>query len=111
MKTRKLLVNAGFISGGVLYLVLGIAGLLIHLWTIIISLAEKGIIAALISLVLPVVAEIYWVFASCKMTGTWFNTYTIAIISYVVLWLVAIGLIAFCGVQSEKLEQQEYKGL
>lgn len=37
-----------------------------HIWTTIVAFKESGIIAAVLSLVLPVLSEIYWV---AKMIG------------------------------------------
>lgn len=92
---KNILAGTGVAIGSVLYLIMGILGLIIHLWTIIISLGEKGIIAALITLVVPVLAEIYWGTYSWNMTGTLLNTYCMALGVYILLFIISIAIISF----------------
>lgn len=49
-----------------LYGIFTITAIITHIWTVIIAITESGIFAALISLFLPFLAEIYWMF---KMFG------------------------------------------
>ena len=39
---------------------------IIHIWTVIIAFQQSGFIAAIISLILPFLSEVYWMF---KMWG------------------------------------------
>lgn len=105
MKVRSLVVGAGAATAGILYIILGIAGLLLHLWTILISLGEKGIIAALVTLVAPVLAELYWSVLSWRMTGTFLNTYTLAIVGYLILFMIVIALFGLCSWQADKIKE------
>ena len=50
----------GCLSAGIIHFVLGALGLIIHAWTIIIAFGTKGFIAAVITLALPVLAELFW---------------------------------------------------
>lgn len=43
-----------------------ITALITHIWTVIIAFSEGGFISGIISLVLPFLAELYWMF---KMFG------------------------------------------
>ena len=54
-----------------------------HIWTTIVAFKESGIIAAVLSLVLPVLSEIYWV---VKLFGI-NNHYVIYIILCAVVFL------------------------
>lgn len=49
-----------------LYGIFTITALITHIWTVIIAFSEGGILAGIISLFLPFLAEIYWMF---KMFG------------------------------------------
>ena len=75
---------------GLAYPILGILGLLIHIWTIIIAYASGGIFSAMISLVLPVLSQIFWGIKVWTATETFFNLYCLAIVGYVILWIIAI---------------------
>jgi hypothetical protein len=93
---KNIFTGAGCAFGGLLYLIAGISGLAIHLWTVLIALGEKGFIAALITLVTPPFAEIFWGFYSWKyITGVFFNTYTASLIAYVVIWGIAVILVSY----------------
>lgn len=46
--------------------IFAITSVVIHLWTVIIAFKESGIIACIITLCLPAIGEIYWMF---KMFG------------------------------------------
>jgi hypothetical protein len=94
-KIKSFLAGAGVITGGLLYIVMGILGLLIHLYTILMALGEKGIVAALITLAVPVFSEIYWGIYSWNMTGTFFNTYSVALGAYILLFIISMGIMAF----------------
>lgn len=96
-KGKDILIGAGCAFAGLIYVVMGILGLLIHLWTILIAFNISGIFAALISLVAPLFAEAYWFFVSWGVTGTPFNTYGVAIMAYAGLWVVFVLLTSFFG--------------
>ena len=72
------------------YLVLSILGIVIHVWTILIAFSTGGLISAGITLIIPVVAQIYWFIAVWSATGTIVNPYCLAILGYIVAWVVVI---------------------
>lgn len=94
-KIKEVGKGVGCAFGGIIYLIAGILGLIIHIWTILIAYSFGGLIYAIISLILPVIAQIYWGIRVWTYTGTFFNYYCIALVGYVVLWIVALGILAF----------------
>jgi len=85
---RKVATGGAYTIGTVIYLILGIAGAAIHLWTILIALGSSGFIAALITFVAPVASQFYWAYYSFETTHTIFNTYLVALAAYIALWIV-----------------------
>jgi len=51
---------------GIVYVVFMITAAITHIWTIVIAFNESGFFAALLTLILPVISEIYWMI---KMFG------------------------------------------
>lgn len=82
--------GAGCFLAGSAYLILSILGIIIHVLTIVIAFLSGGIISATLSLILPVLAQLYWGFRIWSATGTFFNLYCLALAGYVVLWIVFI---------------------
>ena len=82
-----------YLRGGIMG-VAGIAGiflsLVIHIWTTVIALTVSGLFAAFLTLILPVLSEIYWFFKVGNNVG-FGTTYCVSIIVYVVLFII-VGL-------------------
>ena len=78
----------GCLSAGIIHFVLGGLGLIIHAWTIIIAFSTKGFVAAVITLALPVIAELFWCYHIWNASGIFFNPYTISLLAYVGLWIL-----------------------
>jgi len=93
--------NIGFGLSGVLYLLLGIAGVVLHLYTVLLAFLERGFLAALITFVFPIGSQIYWVAYWSGRLGTFFNTYTYLVLGYGLAWLIVIVLL---GILSPKEE-------
>ena len=85
----------------VLYLLLGIAGIVLHLYTVLLAFFEKGFLSALITFVFPIVSQLYWIAYWIGKLGTFFNTYTYLVLGYGLAWLIVIILL---GVFSPKDE-------
>lgn len=84
--------TAGYAIAGFAYVALSILGTVIHIWTIVISYTISGLIAAILSLALPVLAQIYWFFFVWSANGTLMNKYCLALLVYLALWaIVGIG--------------------
>lgn len=54
-----------------LYRVFVITAIITHIWTVIIAFTEGGIVAGIISLFLPFLAEIYWMFMMFGVNDTY----------------------------------------
>ena len=82
--------GTGCAIAGIGYLALSILGLVIHIWTIIIAYSFAGILGAAISLMLPMLSQIFWGFKMWNYTGTIMNNYCMSLIGYVVAFIVVI---------------------
>ena len=83
-----------YIGGGIMmlaYIVAGILGLVIHVWTIVIAFMTSGLFAAVLTFIFPVLSEIYWFFKVGSSLG--FGT------NYCIVIMVHIGLfgVVFLG--------------
>jgi hypothetical protein len=90
-------VGIGCLSTGIIHLGLGLLGLIIHAWTVIIAFGTKGFIAAVITLALPVVAELFWSYQIWSASGMFFNWYTIPLLAYAGLWILTWVLMIVFG--------------
>ncbi len=91
----------GCLSAGIIHLILGALGLIIHAWTVIIAYSVKGFLAAVITLAFPVLSEIYWGYNIWNTSGVFLNLYTIALLTYVGLWILMWVLMFVFGKLSE----------
>jgi hypothetical protein len=93
---RKMATSGAYTIGTIIYLILGIAGAAIHLWTILIAFGSSGFISALITFFAPVASQFYWAYYSYEITHTIFNTYLVTLAAYIAMWLLfyLISLIA-----------------
>ncbi len=82
--------GAGCALVGIAYPVIGILGLIIHIWTIVIAYTVSGLIGAIITLIFPVLSQIYWFIKVWSFAGTILNLYCIAILAYVGCFIVMI---------------------
>ena len=76
---------------GIAWLVATILGLVIHVWTIVIAYLASGIVAAVVTLLFPVLSQAYWFFKVGSNAG-YDTDYCIAILAYV--GLMVSGLIS-----------------
>jgi hypothetical protein len=88
-----------FSAAGVIGLVGCMAGLVfwlgsiaVHLWAVWYAYETAGFLAAVVTLSLPVFAELYWLFPVASATGTWWNMYSAAIL-LVVLSMVITAIV------------------
>jgi len=82
--------GAGCALVGIAYPAIGILGLIIHVWTIVIAYTVSGLIGAIVTLIFPVMAQIYWFIKVWGFAGTILNLYCIAILAYVGSFIVLI---------------------
>ena len=58
-----------------LLLYVNIAGVAVYLYTIYYAFSAAGLLAAILSACLPVLANIYWMYSITMDTGNWMNTF------------------------------------
>jgi|GEM_PF-1225618 len=80
MVSMRNIVGGGFIGIGMIAIY--ILGLIIHIWTIVIAYSVSGILASVLTLIFPVLSEIYWFFKIGNHFG-YSALYCVAIIAYV----------------------------
>ncbi len=91
MEPKQVRQAAGCAIAGVAYPLMGLLGFVIHVWTIVIAFATKGLLAAILSLMLPVLAQLYWAIVIWSASGTFANPYCLALVGYAGLWVLIIG--------------------
>ncbi|MDI6790282.1 MAG: hypothetical protein QME44_06315 [Thermodesulfobacteriota bacterium] len=77
-----------YVGGGIMglaWIVASILGLVIHVWTIVIAFLLSGLFAAVLTLVFPVLSEIYWFFKIGSNAG-YGTTYCVSIMAYIGLF-------------------------
>ena len=93
----------GIISA-IIYPCIWIIGSGIHLWTVIIAYNESGFIQALFALCLPIVSQIFYFFVSIRISGSIFNTYSIIIMAYLLVWIIMLTSLFISSSLSNKGE-------
>ena len=84
--------KSGFGIMGLAFAIQSVLGLVIHVWTVVIAYLTSGLFAAVLTLIFPVISEIYWFFKVGSNLGFGVN-YCVAIMAYILLWVVAfVGL-------------------
>jgi hypothetical protein len=84
--------KSGFGIMGLAFAIQSILGLVIHVWTVVIAYLTSGLFASVLTLIFPVLSEIYWFFKVGSNLGFGVN-YCVAIMAYILLWVVAfVGL-------------------
>lgn len=83
---------------GIAWIAASILGLVIHVWTIVIAFSVSGLFAAVLTLVFPLLSEIYWFFKVGINVG-FGARYCISIMAIFGLWGVVLlgAMIASSG--------------
>ena len=89
------------VGGGIMVLALIVAsilGLIVHVLTIVIAFSVSGLFAAVLTLIFPILSEIYWFFKVGSNVG-FGATYCVSIMAYVGLFGVGFlgAMIASSG--------------
>ena len=92
---------AGCALFGTGYLAMGVLGLILHVWTIVLAYEASGLFAAMIALCLPVLAQLYWFFQVMSATGTIANTYCLAILGYLGLMAILFVIVTVVANDAE----------
>lgn len=93
-KARNLTSGALVSIGSFLLAVTWFSGICLHLYTIFTAYKVSGFIAAAIALVVPVLAQIYWVFAAWNKTGEFVNGYSFFVFVYIGYFVFAMLVLA-----------------
>ena len=97
-KVKDVLAGAGLITAGIvfnlIYLGIGALGVFIHISTVLMAFRIAGGLSALITLVFPIISEVYWLIDIWHGTGQFFNLYTFIIGGYLLLW-IAFYIVVF----------------
>jgi hypothetical protein len=80
--------GTGYALVGAAYTGMGILSLIIHIWTIVIAYITSGLLGGIITLVFPVVAQIFWFIKIWSATGTVMNAYCLAILGFIACWVI-----------------------
>jgi len=64
------------------------ASVALHLFTVCVAAGLSDWTSTALSLVFPVAAQVYWVFALWELTGAFMNFLTLACFAYTAVWLV-----------------------
>lgn len=70
-----------------------VAGVALHLYTILVAFKVSGFIAAGLALVLPFFAEAYWFIAFWWKMGTVLNGYSFYVLLYVIWFIIGVGAV------------------
>ncbi len=89
--------GAGCALAGIAYPLMMFLGAAIHIWTVVIAFAAKGLFGGILSLMFPVLAQFFWGFWAWNVTGTFANLYCQALAAYVGLWILIIVGIMLSG--------------
>lgn len=76
------------VGGGIMglaWIAASILGLVIHVWTIVIAFSVSGLFAAVLTLIFPVLSEIWWFFI-VGSNVSFSSTYCVSIMAYVGLF-------------------------
>lgn len=84
----KLKQGIGCVLGGMARVILEFLGAGIHVWSIVIAYKLKGLLAALLTLCLPVLSQGYWFLNIWSRVGTVWNVYCISILAYLIVCVV-----------------------
>lgn len=63
-------------------------GVAIHLYTVYIAYKVSGLLSAIVTLVLPVLAEMFWIVKILLNTGYFWSYLTIACAIYIGIWVL-----------------------
>lgn len=71
------------------FVAMGVLGLIIHVWTVVLAYSVSGMFAAVISLIFPVLSELYWFGKVWKSIGI-DASYCLAILGYICLFPIGL---------------------
>jgi hypothetical protein len=87
---RRMILGVAVAILGMSMLVKVLFGVALHLFTVFVAYSASGFFAALLTLIFPVMAQIYWIYNIWANTGVFLNLFTLLNLAYVGLWVVII---------------------
>jgi hypothetical protein len=76
-----------FLFLGLAYVVVAIgwlAGIALHLYTILLAYSISGLPAAALSLVFPILSQLYWIYKTWALSGNLINGYSFYVLCFLV---------------------------
>lgn len=75
-------------GAGILYVLLGVVGIVIHIWSIYIIYTLYGAFWGIVSVFFPVVAEVFIVIIMTLASGTFLTIYTTVVLAYLTVTVI-----------------------
>jgi hypothetical protein len=60
----------------------------IHIWTVYMSFASYGLLGFFVTLITPIVSQVFWFIMVWGYTHTFFNSYCVGVTAYLATWVV-----------------------
>ena len=70
----------------ILALALQLSSAALYIYTVYYAYSTVGLLAALLSAALPVISNVYWMYAITMDTGDWMNNYNLACVSVLIIF-------------------------
>ena len=74
-----------------------VGGVAIHLFTVWIAFKASGIIAAVLTLIFPLLGTLFWIFRLWDITGVFWHFLTLAAVAYLFVIAVMMGFLAIAA--------------
>lgn len=87
---RELLLKLSLAMAGTSIKICSVVGGMIHLYATFLAFQASGYVAALLTFVIPLFAELYWIIIIWSETGVFWHGLTVASVAYFVLCIMAI---------------------
>jgi hypothetical protein len=91
-----------------LFWVAGIGSIVLHLYTTYGAYQTSGVLAALLTLAMPLLSELYWFLAIWHTTEVFFNLYTLRLLALGCLYLIGAVLLGI-GLKLENSAKEQNK--
>lgn len=101
MNKIRLVISGIFISAGSFVMHFSwISAIALHIFTIIFAFKASGFISAFISLIFPVLSQIYWFIKMWWVTGSFINVFSFYVITFLA-WLLFGFMLSIFGLWIE----------
>lgn len=105
MKKIRHLISSGLTSiATFLFFMNWIGALFLHLFTVSFAFKTSGILSALVSLIMPIIAQIYWFIKMWNITGHFSNEFSFNVLVYLG-WAPIPFILMFIAILVENKEK------